>query len=92
MIVRILTEGQYDLPQDSYDELNVLDNSVVGAVDAGDEDQFHSTFEEMLALVRDKGTPLADDDLQESALILPPPDLTIVEARREFSGEGLLPG
>ncbi len=91
MIVRILTEGQYDLSDASYDELNELDNRVVRAVEASDEDLFHATFEEMLALVREKGTPLADDDLQESALILPPPDLSIVEAKREFVGEGMLP-
>ena len=91
MIVRILTEGQYDVPDGIYDELNTLDNRIVETVEASDADLFQSTFDELLALVRDRGTPLADDDLQESSLILPPPDLTLVEAEREFSGDGLLP-
>ena len=91
MIVRILTEGQYDVSDDTYDALNALDNRVVQAVEADDEAAFRSTFDELLALVREAGTPLADDDLQESGLILPPPDLTLAEAEREFSGDGLLP-
>ncbi len=91
MIVRILTEGQYDLPDDLYDELNSLDNRTVTAVEASDEELFYDTFRALLDLVRDKGTPLADDDLSESSVILPPPDLTLVEAEEEFTGEGLLP-
>jgi hypothetical protein len=91
VIVRILTEGQYDLPDDLYDELNSLDNRTVTAVEASDEELFYDTFRALLDLVRDKGTPLADDDLSESSVILPPPDLTLVEAEEEFTGEGLLP-
>ncbi|HEY8637791.1 MAG TPA: hypothetical protein VIL64_01025 [Solirubrobacteraceae bacterium] len=91
MIVRILTEGQYNLPDDLYDELNSLDNRTVTAVEASDEELFYDTFRALLDLVRDKGTPLADDDLSESSVILPPPDLTLVEAEEEFTGEGLLP-
>ena len=91
MIVRILTEGQYNLPDDLYDELNSLDNRTVTAVEASDAELFSDTFKAMLDLVRDKGTPLADDDLSESTVILPPPDLTLVEAEEEFTGEGLLP-
>jgi hypothetical protein len=91
VIVRILTEGQYNLPDDLYDELNSLDNRTVTAVEASDEELFYDTFRALLDLVRDKGTPLADDDLSESSVILPPPDLTLVEAEEEFTGEGLLP-
>jgi PspAA-like protein len=63
----------------------------VAAVDAGDEDRFHEVFEQMLELVRRAGTPLGEDELEESDVILPPPDLSFVEAAAEFSGEGLIP-
>ena len=38
MIVRISTENQYVFPDDQADRLNDLDNAVVAAVEADDED------------------------------------------------------
>ena len=91
MIVRIATESQYRLPEDDAETLNELDNDAVAAVEAGDEDRFHEVFEQMLDLVRRAGTPLDDDELEESDVILPPPDISFVEAAEEFTGEGLIP-
>ncbi len=91
MIVRIATESQYRLPEDDTDRLNELDNEAVTAVETGDEDRFHEVFEQMLELVRRDGTPLGEDELEESDVILPPPDISFVEAAAEFSGEGLIP-
>jgi hypothetical protein len=91
MIVRIATEDQYRLPDDDAERLNDLDNQAVAAVDAGDEDRFHEIFESMLDLVRRDGHRLGDDELEESDVILPPPDLSFLEARNEFTGDGLIP-
>jgi hypothetical protein len=91
VIVRISTEGQYRLPEDDGERLNELDNEAVAAVDTDDEDRFHEVFEQMLELVRRDGTPLGEDELEESDVILPPPDISFVEATAEFSGEGLIP-
>ena len=91
MIVRIATESQYKLPEDASEELNDLDNQVVAAIEAGDEDRFHELFEQMLDLVRRAGDPLDEDELAESEVILPPPDTSFVEAAAEFTGEGLIP-
>ena len=91
MIVRIATEGQYDFPDDDADRLNDLDNEVVAAVDAGDEERFLTAFAALLELVRSDGKPVADDVLEESDVILPPPDLSFSEAHLEFSGDGLIP-
>jgi hypothetical protein len=91
VIVRIATESQYRLPEDDAAALNELDNEVVAAVEAGDEDRFHEVFEQMLELVRRTGTPLDEDELAESDVILPPPDTSFVEAAEEFTGEGLIP-
>ena len=91
MIVRISTEGQYRLPDGDADRLNDLDNEVVAAVDAGDEERFQEAFASMLELVRSDGTPLGDDELEESDVILPPPDLTFDEAGVQFTGDGLIP-
>jgi hypothetical protein len=91
VIVRIATESQYRLPEDEAERLNELDNEAVAAVEAGDEDRFHAVFEQMLELVRSEGDPLPEDELHESDVILPPPDLTFVEAGENFTGEGLIP-
>jgi hypothetical protein len=92
MIVRIATEGQYELVESDLEVLNELDNQAVVACESGDEQQFHDTFARLLEFVRSKGQPVADDQLSGSDVILPPPDVTLDEAREEFSGEGLIPG
>jgi hypothetical protein len=91
VIVRIATEDQYRLPDEDAARLNDLDNQAVAAVESGDEDRFHEVFESMLDLVRRDGQLLGDDELEESDVILPPPDLTFLEAGAEFTGEGLIP-
>jgi hypothetical protein len=91
VIVRISTEDQYHLPDADAERLNQLDNDAVAAVEAGDEDRFHEVFEEMLNIVRTDGHKLGEDELEESDVILPPPDLTFTEAHLEFSGDGLIP-
>jgi len=91
VIVRIATNGQYVLDDDQASKLNELDNQAVEAVDAGDQERFQGFFDAMLALVR-AAPPLDGDELSESDVILPPPDLTFAEAGAEFTGEGLIPG
>ena len=91
MIVRISTEGQYDLGDGDVAALNELDNAAVAACEADDEARFHEAFARLLEFVRSNGTSV-DDDLVGSDVILPPPDVTMEEARAEFNGEGLLPG
>jgi DNA-binding GntR family transcriptional regulator len=91
VIVRISTESQYRLPEDAAEELNELDNQVVEAIEAGDEDRFHELFEQLIDFVRRAGQPLEEDALEESTVIIPPPDTSFVEAAEEFTGEGLIP-
>jgi hypothetical protein len=91
MIVRISNEGQFRLDDGLHGRLNELDDAAVAAVEAGDEDAFHAAFEELLQVVRTEGTELEDDDLDSSDIILPPPDLSFVEAGEEFTGDGLIP-
>jgi hypothetical protein len=92
MIVRIATEGQYELADEELAaRLNALDNEAVVAVEAGDEARFADLFGQVIAFVREHGTRLDDDDLRGSDVIVPPPDTSFEEARREFSGDGLIP-
>jgi hypothetical protein len=91
VIVRISNEGQYRLPDGDSERLNELDNEAVAAVEAGDEARFQELWQQMLQLVEKDGESLADDDLSESDVILPPRDVSFDEACREFTGDGLIP-
>jgi hypothetical protein len=92
VIVRIATEGQYELHDEDVLALNELDNEAVAACSAADEQQFRTAFDKLLDFVRTHGRPLGAEELSGSALILPPPDVSLEEAKSEFSGEGLIPG
>ncbi len=92
MIIRITTEGQFNLPGSFVDELNELDNELVEAVEAADRRGYDRLLKKMFDLVREKGSPLPIDEIVESDLILPEPDPTLEEAQVLFVGEGLLPG
>jgi hypothetical protein len=91
VIVRIATENQYRLPDETAERLNELDNEAVSAVENGDEEAFRRLFDEMLTLVREQGHLLGEDELEGSDVIIPPPDLTFAEAKGEFTGDGLIP-
>ncbi len=91
MIVRILTEGQFNLPGAYVDELNDIDNRLVEVVENDDAERFPVVLKAMLDLVRQNGTPVPVDELVESDLVLPEPDITLQEAEDIFTGEGLLP-
>jgi hypothetical protein len=90
MIVRVSGEGQYRL-EGADGQLGDLDSAVISAIDAGDETGFRSAYDALLDFVRSSGQPVAEDELVGSDLILPPPDLSLQEAAREFHGEGLIP-
>ncbi len=92
MIVRILTEGQYNLPGAYMDELNEIDNELVDVVADEDAEAFARVLRRMLDLVRENGEPVPIEELVESDLVLPEPDITLLEAEEMFVGEGLLPG
>jgi hypothetical protein len=91
VIIRIATEGQYELDGDP-SQLNELDNAAVAACDTGDEARFREVYAQLLDYVRSNGRRLGEDYLGGSDLILPPPDVSLEEAKAEFSGEGLIPG
>jgi hypothetical protein len=92
VIVRIATEGQYELTESDAEVLNELDNQAVAACEAGDEEQFTHSFHELIEFVRNNGQPVPEDRLDPSDVIIPPPDVSFQEAQAEFSGEGLIPG
>jgi hypothetical protein len=81
VIVRILGEGQYSLPDNERAELEVLDSKVAEAVDAGDEISFAPALTALVARVRQLGQPLPADTFAASDLVVPFPDATLAETK-----------
>ena len=91
MIVRIFSDGQYRIPEDAQARLHELDAETVKAIDGGDEAAFTSSYGALVELIHATGERLADEELEPSDLMLPPADISLEEAREEFTGEGLIP-
>ncbi len=91
MIIRVVNEGQYEVSDSRLDALNELDNKIVGLIESGDETMFRDVLKEFVSMIRENGKPLDPDVIVESDLIVPPEDLTLSEAMKVFSGEGLIP-
>ena len=81
MIVRILGEGQYEIPDEDRGALSELDSKVADAVDSGDETAFDLALAALIAEVRRLGVPLADDNFAPSDRVVPFPDATLAETK-----------
>ncbi|MER6256895.1 hypothetical protein ABT224_36690 [Streptomyces sp. NPDC001584] len=92
MIVRIMGEGQVEVADSHFPELNKLDDELLAEMESGDEEGFQRTLGALLDAVRRLGTPLPDDALEPSELILPGDDADLDEVREMLSDDGLIPG
>jgi hypothetical protein len=91
VIVRVMGEGQFEVDDEVAKGLNDLDEQAEQALEAGDGERLGELLERMAEAVRTNGVRVPDDDLTPSEAIVPPPDLTLEEARELFEGEGLIP-
>lgn len=94
MIIRILGEGQYRVDPAAVADLNTIDDSIEKAVAADDQTALTTALTRLHSEIIDAGSPVPDDELEDSDLILPAADATVAEVRQllEESQEGLLPG
>jgi hypothetical protein len=86
MIVRILGEGQYSVSDKHRSEMEALDNTLLEAIDAGDEAAFEVALGAAAAEVRRVGTDLPDDAFYPSDLVLPFEDATLSETKELLAG------
>jgi hypothetical protein len=90
MIIRIMGEGQYEVPGSMFDELNIIDNRIVDLVGKGNEAEYRTELLKLINVIRSNGKQLDDSNIVESNIIIPPEDLSLKEAREIFTGNGLL--
>jgi len=95
VIVRIFSDGQYQVPEDARATLTDLDAKALTALESEDDAAFLAAYADLIEHIHAAGERLADDALEPSDLILPPADISVEEAHGmftgRFTGEGLLP-
>ena len=94
MIIRIMSEGQWQVAESALADLNEIDDAVAAAVAAENQDALSAALLKLHAEVKSFGTQLPDDALTESDLILPDATATLAEVAELLSNgdTGLIPG
>lgn len=92
MIVRVIGQGQLELPTGHLDELNELDAALTESVTARDEHRFGQDLTRLLDRVQALGTPVPDYELRASDFVLPGPGSSLAEVLALLGAEGLIPG
>jgi hypothetical protein len=92
VIVRILGEAQYSVPDAERGRLEKLDSAIVDAVDDNDAVAFSSSLSSLAAAVREVGTPLADDAFHPSDLVVPFADASLEETKELLAQADDAPG
>ncbi|CAI9399776.1 PspA-associated protein PspAA [Aestuariimicrobium sp. T2.26MG-19.2B] len=95
MIIRIMGEGQYTVPEESFPALNEQDDLIEQAMAASDQEALTSAVERLLTIVREQGVEVPDDVLTDSELILPEASVRLEEMRAWLDDspeyDGLIP-
>jgi hypothetical protein len=91
VIIRILSERQYLVPDQELDRLNALDRHLQAAADREDEAGFTVALADLLAEVRTTGAAVPDDTLTSSDLVLPAEGSSLAEVGAILGDEGLIP-
>lgn len=91
MLIRILGEGQFVVPDSELDEINRLDRDLEVALRSPD-DNFQQALDALLDKVRSVGVRPPDDEFAESEVILPFADASEDDIRDMLGDEGLVPG
>lgn len=82
MIVRILEEGQYELPDAELESLEGLDARLSAAIDADDGETYSTVLEELLQKIRTSGSPVGASTIVSSELTVPHEGMSLDEMKR----------
>jgi hypothetical protein len=92
-IVRIMGHGQFSVDSKILQRLNEIDGLLVRLVnmDRPDDNEFKKHLVDLTAIVEKNGKQIDPKEIIQSDIILPSADLSIDEAKRLFTGEGVVP-
>jgi hypothetical protein len=81
VIVRILGDRLYEVPETDLSEIEELDAKLTTALNAGDEATFSDALSQLINKVREACAPLGDDDDRKSDLVVPHDGSSLQEVR-----------
>ena len=87
MIVRILSEDQYDLPEDCQADLDHLDEELNQAIESGDGSRFDAALDALISKVRSSGKALGPETIVPSDLTVPHEGSTLEDVRQLLASE-----
>lgn len=92
-IVRIMGHGQFSVDHKILQRLNEIDDLLVQLVSADrpNDSEFKKHLIELTKIVEQNGKQLDSKQIIQSDIILPSADLSVDEAKRLFTGEGVVP-
>jgi hypothetical protein len=99
IIVRVSGQGQFKVNREILDRINNIDNSIVNLLENADVDDnsikvkqkdLNGKINEIINLIRTNGMPLDDKEITQSQIMIPNPDISVDEAKKIFSGEGII--
>ena len=92
-IVRIMGHGQFSVDHKILQRLNEIDDLLVQLVraDRPNDNEFKKHLIELTKIVEQNGKQLDSKEIIQSDIILPSADLSLDEAKRLFTGEGVVP-
>jgi len=82
MIVRILEEGQYEVPDSELEELEELDVKLAAAIESDDAEGYTETLSQLTGRIRSSGTPLDAGTIVSSELTVPNEGSSLEEVKR----------
>jgi hypothetical protein len=90
MLIRILGEGQFEVPDSELDEINRLDRELEAALKTSGTN-FREALDALLDKVRTVGVRPPDHEMEESQVILPFADASEDDIRDMLNEDGLVP-
>lgn len=93
-IVRIMGHGQFRVDSDTLKRLNGIDSSLVQLITNErfpDAAEFKRLLLQLNEIVQNNSKPLDPKEIIQSDIILPSTDLSMEEAKKLFTGQGVIP-
>lgn len=87
MIVRILSEGQFEIDESHLGHIEELDEAMFDAIEASDEEAFDKALEAVLDAVHTEGKPVDPSEILPSDLVVPHAGATLDEIKALLSSE-----
>lgn len=92
MIIRILGEGQFLIDDGHLEKINAIDNEIVSHVSQGKKVEYARDLAKLISTIKELARPLDPSQIIKSDVIIPPSDMSFDEAKKVFSGDGLIKG